>query len=385
MGAATKSSSSNGLQRGLASRGSSVHDLGATQSLAGSIPSTSSPLSMSMGAPGKSVWRLPPVQASTQGQNAMAPQQQQGETIVRSFAANIPHPAKMATGGEDAHFFTDYAFGVADGVGGWTAHGIDAGEYARGLMNASKQCVNDGTTDPLAILWHAYRDCTSLGSSTCLIIVLDKNRSMIHSANVGDSGFRVIRNGSVIYRCKIGQHYFNCPFQLGSHSSDLPSDAMRHSMNVQVGDLIVSGSDGLFDNLFDADIVSVCNEYTDIKDIAQNICQMARQAAGNATRQGPFALEAIASGIQFQGGKFDDVTVIVSRIDAAAPPAAVQPAQAAVPQSTGEHVESKPPSRGTKGASGSGPAACKFLNREGAKEGGGAVGKLGTAKRESST
>jgi serine/threonine protein phosphatase PrpC len=33
----------------------------------------------------------------------------------------IPHPAKVAKGGEDAYFIDKYgrSFGIADGVGGW--------------------------------------------------------------------------------------------------------------------------------------------------------------------------------------------------------------------------------------------------------------------------
>jgi len=293
------------------------------------------------------------------------------ETCINSVASNIPHPAKMATGGEDASFSCSHALGVADGVGGWSAHGIDAGEYARGLMNAAKDSIDThGYSDPLAVLWHAYRNVSSLGSSTCLIICLDGERSILHSANLGDSGFRVIRNSAIIYRCKVGQHYFNCPHQLGSHSSDLPSDAMRHSMNVQVGDIIVSGSDGLFDNLFDADIVAIVNEYNDnIPVISQQIANAARQASGNSMRQGPFAVEANASGIQFQGGKFDDVTVVVSRIEAASTVAA-EPAPAA--------VESAPLSRI---ASGSGPKACKFLQSAERK---GATAKYGSKDRDDS-
>merc|ERR550539_1520526 len=54
----------------------------------------------------------------------------------------IPHPSKVETGGEDASFLLDdnegktIAFGVADGVGGYSLQGIDAGYYSRYLMKA---------------------------------------------------------------------------------------------------------------------------------------------------------------------------------------------------------------------------------------------------------
>ena len=56
----------------------------------------------------------------------------------------IPHPAKANrsyvlpphNGGEDACFADDDigCVGVADGVGGWASHGVDAGIFARQLM-----------------------------------------------------------------------------------------------------------------------------------------------------------------------------------------------------------------------------------------------------------
>ena len=53
-----------------------------------------------------------------------------------------------------------------------------------------------------------------IGSSTACIMVLDKKSQMLHSANLGDSGFLVIRHGSVVHQSSEQQHYFNTPYQL---------------------------------------------------------------------------------------------------------------------------------------------------------------------------
>ena len=45
-------------------------------------------------------------------------------------------------------------------------------------------------------------------------MVLDKKSQMLHSANLGDSGFLVIRQGSVVHQSSEQQHYFNTPYQL---------------------------------------------------------------------------------------------------------------------------------------------------------------------------
>lgn len=38
---------------------------------------------------------------------------------------------------------------------------------------------------------------------------------MLHAANLGDSGFMVIRGDQVVYKSPAQQHSFNFPFQLG--------------------------------------------------------------------------------------------------------------------------------------------------------------------------
>lgn len=38
---------------------------------------------------------------------------------------------------------------------------------------------------------------------------------MLHAANLGDSGFMVIRGDSIVFKSRTQQHSFNFPFQLG--------------------------------------------------------------------------------------------------------------------------------------------------------------------------
>ena len=56
-----------------------------------------------------------------------------------------------------------------------------------------------------------------LGSSTACIVALHKEKSILHTANLGDSGFVVIRNNTIVHRSQEQQHYFNSPFQLAIH------------------------------------------------------------------------------------------------------------------------------------------------------------------------
>ena len=45
-------------------------------------------------------------------------------------------------------------------------------------------------------------------------MVLDRHSHRLHTANLGDSGFLVVRGGEVVHRSDEQQHYFNTPFQL---------------------------------------------------------------------------------------------------------------------------------------------------------------------------
>ena len=51
------------------------------------------------------------------------------------------------------------------------------------------------------------------GSSTACVLALEGDT--LHAANLGDSGFMVVRRNKVHYKSRSQQHQFNFPFQLG--------------------------------------------------------------------------------------------------------------------------------------------------------------------------
>jgi len=52
------------------------------------------------------------------------------------------------------------------------------------------------------------------GSSTACVVLLNREDSTLYTANIGDSGFMVVRKGRVVRRSEEQQHYFNTPFQV---------------------------------------------------------------------------------------------------------------------------------------------------------------------------
>ncbi|KAG8091418.1 hypothetical protein GUJ93_ZPchr0012g19432 [Zizania palustris] len=161
--------------------------------------------------------------------------------VLASGAAILPHPSKVATGGEDAYFIACNGwFGVADGVGQWSFEGINAGLYARELMDGCKNFImeNQGAADlkPEQVLSKAADEARSPGSSTVLVAHFDgqvcsfdqdhflvshgphtSQLSMLQflqASNIGDSGFLVIRNGEVHQKSKPMVYGFNFPLQI---------------------------------------------------------------------------------------------------------------------------------------------------------------------------
>ncbi|KFK26524.1 hypothetical protein AALP_AA8G260300 [Arabis alpina] len=241
-----------------------------------------------------------------------------------SGSCYIPHPDKEETGGEDAHFICaeEQALGVADGVGGWAELGIDAGYYSRELMSNSVNAIQDepkGSIDPARVLEKAHTSTKSKGSSTACIIALTGQG--LHAINLGDSGFMVVREGHTVFRSPVQQHDFNFTYQLESGcNGDLPSSGQVFTVAVAPGDVIIAGTDGLFDNLYNNEITAVVVHAVrgsiDPQITAQKIAALARQRAQDKNRQTPFSTAAQDAGFRYYGGKLDDITVVVSYVAA---------------------------------------------------------------------
>lgn len=239
-----------------------------------------------------------------------------------SGSCYLPHPDKEETGGEDAHFICseEQAVGVADGVGGWADLGVDAGYYSRELMSKSVEAIQEepkGSIDPARVLEKAHSSTKAKGSSTACIIALTEQG--LNAINLGDSGFMVVRDGCTVFRSPVQQHDFNFTYQLECGSNgDLPSSGQVFTIPVAPGDVIVAGTDGLFDNLYNNEITAVVvhamRAGLSPQVTAQKIAALARQRALDKDRQTPFSTAAQDAGFRYYGGKLDDTTVVVSYI-----------------------------------------------------------------------
>ncbi|KAH0734083.1 hypothetical protein KY285_009790 [Solanum tuberosum] len=105
--------------------------------------------------------------------------------------------------------------------------------------------------------------------------------------------------------------------QFSLNLNDLPV-LQVFKIPVAQGDVIITGTDGLFDNLYNNDINAIVVHATRAglgpQVTAQKIAALARQRAQDKNRQTPFSSAAQEAGFRYYGGKLDDITVVVSYI-----------------------------------------------------------------------
>ncbi|GJN21650.1 hypothetical protein PR202_gb09148 [Eleusine coracana subsp. coracana] len=236
---------------------------------------------------------------------------------------------------EDGHFVhpkSGFA-GVADGVGGYREYGVDAAAFARALMTHARAGANPpvkrgritAQVTPYNLLQRAYmkaaRARTQRGS-TAVIVSLHGSSKTLRWACIGDSGFAVLRAGKMVHRSKAQQSCFNCPFQLCTFGGNRLADADVGEAPVAEGDVVVLGTDGLFDNVFDVELQRGVEKGRELglspQKMADKIAAAARKMAGNRRAPSPFSVESARS-VQdgrkrHYGGKFDDITVVVGYI-----------------------------------------------------------------------
>lgn len=337
------------------------------------------------------------------------------------FSGSRSFPTKRrALSGQDSFFISTYtprnaappsptdacsqhtiSLGITDGVGGWADSGVDPADFSHGLCRIAAHIAAEPQSEvwlpktvrtrrvqpvsPVEILHTSYHVLAhsplvaEAGGSTACYANLHPSGS-VDIANLGDSGYVHLRRGAVHAKSEPQTHAFNTPYQLslvpkyirerarafgGEQLQDLPSDADLSEQKVKHGDVLVFGTDGVWDNMSASETLQIVSKvmtaagawkYSDGKGIsvaenlhdfaypapleqpeftmlreelgakgkkaeAQGIAQFVAQAVtGEAkkcsmdpARDGPFAREVQRHypGEQWRGGKEDDICVVV--------------------------------------------------------------------------
>ncbi|KAJ7623183.1 phosphatase 2C-like domain-containing protein [Roridomyces roridus] len=278
----------------------------------------------------------------------------------------LARPKDVATKecGEDFHFHVSMrnksgiAFGVSDGVSAWIQSGVDPSLFSQALMfhahrysrsawagepevdpsldYEERELIEGWELTPYECMDLAYGGVlrerfVEAGSSTACIISLNAANGLLRAANLGDSGFSIIRDSSILYSQPVQTHFFNCPKQLTKLPPpsakrftracvDSPREAEAYWTQLCHRDIIVAYTDGLSDNVFPHEMAEICtldpqlgeSDDAQAQSMADRLVIHARECMAAKDRVSPFERNAMREGMFFTGGKPDDVTVVVA-------------------------------------------------------------------------
>ncbi|KAK6124719.1 hypothetical protein DH2020_041537 [Rehmannia glutinosa] len=186
------------------------------------------------------------------------------KVFLKMIAASIyiPKDNPKRPRGDDAHFISaeEQTIGVADGVGGWIKSGIDGGEYARQLMFNSVLALHKQTKR-----WRTRKPKRVLQDAS--ITPTHKDPPPPASSHFPATGYSLRTSGT-----------------LGT-TKDNPSVAEEIEVEVEAGDIVVVGTDGLFDNMHASEILEIVRRGTTEgrKDsLMEQCCNMANLALYNS-------------------------------------------------------------------------------------------------------
>merc|ERR1719261_371592 len=217
-----------------------------------------------------------------------------------------PHPKKTMQGKRDADatLVSPMLVAIADGVSQIEEFGIDASLLPNELLNnveelAVRQLLPGQETEeyqgPISMMRDAYESTTSLGSTTVLTAVMDnstkihgKLHPMIAVCSIGDCEILILRRNTRDSRLQPVFHTemqridgnAQSPLQLARVDDSVdpdfdPSIAIEviergsavHCVSAFEGDIVIAGSDGVFDNLFIDEILHICDAFIPPSDL----------------------------------------------------------------------------------------------------------------------
>lgn len=273
------------------------------------------------------------------------------------------HPDKTRKGIRDADVTlgSPMILGIADGVSQVEEFGIDASLLPKKLLRhcqdlgvdqltpAYKSLPQDRYRGPIPLLAQAFEATeNTLGSTTATLALLDnstkihgKPHPMIAVITVGDCQLLVLRRmkgrGSrleSVFQTEMQRidGHLQTPLQIARVNEDIDpnfhDDITReviergsavHCVSAYEGDIIVMGTDGVFDNLFCHEVTQICNHVLQpgrpgnlptqlLKSLGQQIVA----AAHAKTAHGP--ANTLPDTPIGRGGKVDDTAVVVAEV-----------------------------------------------------------------------
>lgn len=274
------------------------------------------------------------------------------------------HPAKIRMGYKDADatLTSPMLLGVCDGVSQLEEFGMDPALLPNELLQvceeiAMSQLIPDTKVQPadmyrgpIHLLKSAYENTESFGSTTVLLAALDnstrihgKLHPMVAVLSIGDCELLMLRRTQgrqgeleAVFHTEMQRIDQNAqtPLQLARVDARIDEEfeesialeviekgSAVHCVSAYEGDILILGSDGVFDNLYLDEVVDICNQHL-------------RPSAGSFQQTQAEVLSQIAQRIVFdshakssdqntgsypdtpigRGGKVDDTSVVVGEV-----------------------------------------------------------------------
>jgi len=257
----------------------------------------------------------------------------------------------------DATLVSPMLVAIADGVSQIEEFGIDASELPNELLNALEvQAIasllpGQETEDyhgPISMMRDAYESTTCLGSTTVLSATMDnstrihgKLHPMIAICSIGDCEILLLRRSkdgclAPVFHTEMQRIDGNAqsPLQLARVDETVDANfderimteviekgSAVHCVSAYEGDIIVLGTDGVFDNLFVDEIVAICDEML-YQPPNQKFRPLERSLMGEVAKRIVLECHAKTQATQGgfkdcpigKGGKVDDTSCIVGEV-----------------------------------------------------------------------
>merc|ERR1719498_777550 len=247
---------------------------------------------------------------------------------------------------------------VADGVSQIEDFGIDASELPNELLKSleslalAQLLVGHETEEyagPISLMREAYESTVSMGSTTVLSAIMDnstkihgKLHPMIAVCSIGDCEILILRRGQdgrlmPVFHTEMQRIDGNAqsPLQLARVDETVDPDfdasiaieviergSAVHCVSAFEGDIVVAGSDGVFDNLFADEILATCEEMLPPSAPGTKFRPVDRHLLGEIAKQLVLESHAKTQPLDGQyrqspigpGGKIDDTSCLVGQV-----------------------------------------------------------------------
>lgn len=243
---------------------------------------------------------------------------------------SIPDPSKGNKVGEDAYYLSPSCLAISDGLT-WESSPFDPTKYSRELMTNIGQALvtlpAETRLHPQAIMLRAAAETKAEGGATCCVVTIDPVKAKIYSANIGDSGYYLVRRSEkgkaeIVGKSKDVAIHFNRPRMLGMQGDSVDL-CYVDSHDVRDKDLLFLYTDGFAFNMFPEQVCSFLKPFLsldqtpDLEVIVEMMAEKAFKQSQDMLFDSPFAIKAAENmlGLRWDGGKPNDITLIAAQVN----------------------------------------------------------------------